>query len=94
MSSFVLLQSGRRGFVNVQSPCKLFPCHAMKQSIASDFLTQGLGGKEVLRYVPKEVDDLREVPYSRLAGCKEILPEHIGEGIQYRTLDRRLCLES
>ncbi len=29
-----------------------------------------------------------------LAGCNEILPEHIGEAIQYRSLDRQLYLEA
>ena len=29
-----------------------------------------------------------------LAGAKNILPEHIAEAIQYRTLDRQLYLEA
>ena len=30
---------------------------------------------------------------SDLAGCSEILPEHLSEAIQYRTLDRQLWLD-
>ncbi len=58
MLPFAYLQLAKRGLVNLQSLCKLFPCHAVKQSVLLDLLTQGLCRKKVLPHIPKEINNL------------------------------------